>query len=139
MAIDLTQEVFMKYWDSLVKNIISNEKAFLFTIARHSIIDWYRKKKPVPMSTFEDDGIEDFFLREDGAKESVEMASEGRFLIDKIAELSPTYQHVLYLRYVEGMGVQEMSEVMDVKENAVSVRIHRAVEELRKITGYSLQ
>ena len=45
-ALDITQETFLRLWQSLQsKEEIRNEKAFLFTIARRLIIDWYRKKK----------------------------------------------------------------------------------------------
>jgi len=45
-AMDITEETFLRLWKSLLdgKEILNN-KAFLFTLARHLIIDWYRKKK----------------------------------------------------------------------------------------------
>jgi RNA polymerase sigma-70 factor (ECF subfamily) len=144
VAIDLVQDVFAKYWDCLTKGMsISNDRAFIFTIARNRIIDWYRKRKTISLEGLavneDNEQIEEFFIVEDNAKGALEMDSEGRFLISKIRDLPATSQQALYLRYVEGMSPKEIGTILNIKENAVSVRIHRGLEELRKITGYELQ
>lgn len=141
VAIDLTQDVFMRYWDSLIKgtNVI-NDRAFLFTVARNSIIDWYRKKKAVSLEGLqeESDDPEEFALLEDNAKGALEMSTESRFLLDKIKSLSPTSQQILYFKYIEDLKPKEIAEILKIKENTVSVRIFRALEELRKVTGYDI-
>lgn len=144
MALDLTQDVFIRYWDALVRGTpIAHDKAFLFTIARNIIIDWYRKKKSVSLEglqeargTTGEENNEEFGLVEDNAKYTLELETESRFLLDKIKALPPTSQQVLYLRYIEDLGPKEIAEALNIRENTVSVRIHRALEELRKITGY---
>ena len=48
-ALDLTQDTFVRLWRSLIQGQeIRNPRAFLFTVAHRLIIDWYRKKKPMP-------------------------------------------------------------------------------------------
>jgi RNA polymerase sigma-70 factor (ECF subfamily) len=139
VALDLTQDVFTRFWDSLIRGAsIGNDKAFLFTIARNSIIDWYRKKKSLSLEGMqeENDDPEEFAIIGDDAKSAIELDAEGRFLIDKIRDLPHTSQQVLYLRYVEGMKPKEIAETLGIQTNAVSVRIFRALEELRKLTGY---
>ena len=141
VATDLTQDIFMRYWDNLAKGTdIANDRAFLFTVARNIIIDWYRKKKSVSLEGLqeENDDIEVFVPIEDNAKGALEMQTESRFLLDKIRSLPPTSQQILYLRYIEDLKPKEIAEILDIKENTVSVRIHRALEELRKMTGYEL-
>ncbi len=139
VAMDLTQQAFMRYWDSLVRGTaIANDKAFLFTIARNAITDWYRKKKPVSLEGLQEkseDG-EEFVIIDDNAKGALELDTEGRFLLGKIHSLPHTSQQVLYLRYIEDLKPKEIAEILNIGENAVSVRIHRALDDLRKITGY---
>ena len=138
-ALDITQETFMRFWQSLQKEkeILSN-KAFLFTIAHRLIIDWYRKKKSLSLDKMLDneDGadyeVEDQMTTE-GKLESI---AEGRFLVEKINELPSSYRHPLYLRFVEDLSPNEIAEIMGVSINAASVRINRGLIELRKITGY---
>ena len=143
-ALDITQDVFTKYWDALSEGQkIKSDRALIFTIARNLIIDHYRKTKSVSLDALtesnEDDeekNIEEFIVMENNKKYEIELETEGRFLINKIIELPKAYQQIIYLRYAEGMNPKEIAKIMGISENAASVRIHRGIEELRKITGY---
>jgi DNA-directed RNA polymerase specialized sigma24 family protein len=42
----------------------------------------------------------------------------------------------LLLRYAQGLPVKNIAEVLGVKQNAVSVRINRALKEIRKFIKY---
>lgn len=140
-ALDITQETFLRLWQSLQDGKeISNNKAFLFTIARRLIIDWYRKKKSLSL-----DGI---LLREDNEgfdfmdlgtdKEGLESVAEGRYLISKINELTEASREPVYLRFVEDLSPPEIGKILGISANAASVRINRGLEELRRISGYSI-
>lgn len=139
-ALDLTSETFMKFWDALLKKeegVIEHNRAFLFKIARNLIIDWYRKKKSVSLDSLMEDeegGVEALLL--DKSTVNQERLGEGRFVVEKISELEPAFQQVVYMRYVEDMKPAEIAEILDESVNAVSVRIHRGMEQLREITGY---
>ena len=53
---DLTQETFVKVWKNLAKyNPEKSFKTWIFTIARNSAIDYFRKKKTIPFALFEND------------------------------------------------------------------------------------
>jgi len=141
-ALDITQETFMRFWQSLQKDkdILSN-RAFIFTIAHRLIIDWYRKKKSLSLDkmTENEDGTNYDVEDKMSTEEKLESKAEGRFLIEKINELPPSYRHPLYLRFVEDLSPGEIGEIMGISVNAASVRINRGLEELRKITGYEIQ
>jgi len=138
-ALDLTQETFMRLWNMLIeKKEIQNHRAFLFTVARNLIIDQYRKKKTLSLDALAEESENgEFALVEDGAQITLDLQSEGRFLLRKIQELDPLYQQVVYLRFVEGMLPKDIAEILGISPNAVSVRISRGIEQLREITGYS--
>lgn len=136
-ALDITQEVFMRLWNNLVENKkISNHRAFIFTIARNLIIDWYRKKKSISLDQVIDSEQERFDIVDENIINNLELSFEGKNILEKISELSETYQTVVYLRFVEDMPPREISEVMRLSENVVSVRINRGLEELRNKMGY---
>ena len=142
IALDIAQETFLRFWQSLQKDkdILSN-RAYLFTIAHRLIIDWYRKKKSLSLDKMIDneDGADYEVEDQMSTEEKLESGAEGRFLIEKINELEPSYRHPLYLRYVEDLSPCEISEIMGISVNAASVRINRGLMELRKITGYETQ
>lgn len=141
-ALDISQEAFMRFWDALVQHKpVSNDRAFLFTIVRNLIIDWYRKKKSVSLEALGESGdreerdVLDTLVLEDAGQDKEELNAEGRYVIEKIKELDPQYQQILYLRFVEDMKPKEIAEIMGESVNVVSVRITRAIEKLRGIVG----
>lgn len=137
-ALDLTQETFLRLWQTLEKqDEVSNYRAFLFTIARHLIIDWYRKKKSISLDKMVDDEDMPYDPPDEKTLDNTELGAEGRYLINKINELPPTYKDSVYLRFVENLTPIEISSILNLSVNAVSVRINRGLEELRKITGYN--
>ena len=140
-ALDITQETFTRFWQSLVqgKEMI-HTRAFLFTIANHLIIDWYRKKKPVSLEGLagpeDEEGYEPV---QENAKMNIEMEAEGRYVLDAIQKMGPSYRQSVYLRYVEGLSPPEIASILGLSTNAVSVRISRGLEELRKLVGYDIE
>lgn len=140
-AIDITEETFLRLWQSLLdgKEII-NTRAFLFTVTRNLIIDWYRKKKSIPFKDMNDNNINEEDLGYDPSDEMttniLETGAEGRYLIEKINELTKTYRQPVYLRFVEDLSPGEIGKILGISENAVSVRINRGLMELRKKIAY---
>lgn len=142
-ALDITQETFLRFWQNLVQGKeIHNGKAFLFTVARRLIIDWYRKKKSVSLDKLMqkegEGGNYDFDVLDETTLDNIEVKAEGRYLLEKINQLRVSYQHPIYLRFVEGLSPPEIAEIMGISTNAASVRINRGIAELKKITGYKI-
>lgn len=137
-ALDLTQETFSRLWQSLSdKKEMTNVRSFLFTVAHHLVIDWYRKKKAVSLEGMGGDEPDDTYEPvSDSSRVDQEFEAEGRYLIDAITRLGPSYRQPVYLRYAEGLSPPEIGEIMGISANAVSVRINRGLEELRRLTGY---
>ena len=137
-AIDITQETFTRLWQAFLKDtVMVNRRAFIFTIAHHLIIDWYRKKKSISLESLaREDSSEGYEPPNETARQDLELETEGRYILDKIHQLGPSYRHAVYLRFVEGFSPPEIAEVLGISANAASVRVSRGIEELRKITGY---
>ena len=140
VALDSMQDTFMRFWDVLLRGEkkVENERAFLFTIARNSIIDWYRKKKTLSLDALAENAEADVesFMPAGQGRGDLEMAHEATYLMDKIRELEPSYQQVVYLRYVEGLGPKDIAGIVGESENAISVRLNRGIKQLRMIAGY---
>jgi RNA polymerase sigma-70 factor, ECF subfamily len=137
---DLTQEAFMRFWDCLSKGQdIQNHRAFLFTIVRRLIIDWYRKKKSQSLEALlEQNEYEESGLLPEGSNvhDMYEHSAEARYLIGKIKELEPSYQQAVYFRFVEGLPPTEIAEILGESTNIISVRINRGIKKLRELCGY---
>lgn len=129
LAKDLTQETFMKAWGYIEKGgVIKNMGAFLYQLAGNLVIDWYRKKKTESLDALVEDGFE---LADPLANtgESAEISE----MMKIIKKLSRGDQNLIQWRYVEELSAKEIAVILGERENVVSVRLHRAMEKLRKI------
>lgn len=129
-AKDIVQDAFVKFWEYLrADGEVSNPKALLFRIASNAIIDNYRKHKEVSLDVLAEDG----FDPGDGYKEAQQIVerADGSLALKLLNQLDEPLRHLLMLRYVDGLSVKEIAEITDERENTVSVRIHRALKELK--------
>ncbi len=129
-AEDLTEEIFLRAWRALPKY---DERglpftAFLFRIARNSLIDYYRQRKIVQ-------SIEDVELQshEAGPEEAVEVRIENGNLRETLARLREDYRNVLIFRFLSGLSPEETAEVMQRSVGAVRVLQHRALSALKDL------
>lgn len=128
-ATDMTQEVFVRVWERIQKNQnpIENLPAFIFTVARNLIKDYYKKKK----SILEGDLPEGTFAQV-GMPASQPDESEGRAMVEALHTLPDTYREVLVMHYVEGIPIQEIATLLHERPNTISVRVKRGIEKMRE-------
>lgn len=137
LALDLTQDTFMRFWDTVANKgkVIKNSRAFLFAVARNLIIDWYRKKKAVSLENMLIEGSEDKneLLT---SLAGIETEAEAKHLVRRINALDETYRDAVYLRCVEGLKPKEIATIIGESANVVSVRINRGLRILRESMHY---
>jgi RNA polymerase sigma-70 factor (ECF subfamily) len=133
IAEDLMQESFMRVWNYLAEgNTIDTPKAFLYRIASNLIIDHYRHKKEMSLDTLVEGGYDPVG---EGASSITDFAS-AQHLLRLLDELDSQSREILTLRYVSDLSVTDIAKVIGQSENVVSVRIHRAIEKLKKLFQY---
>ena len=59
-------------------------------------------------------------------------------LFQKLQDLGEPYQEILEMRFIDDLSPKEISAVLGVSENVVSVRIHRGMNKLRQLTEKEL-
>lgn len=128
-AKDIVQDAFVKFWEYLrADGEVTNPKALLFRIASNAIIDNYRKHKEISLDVLAEDGFDPGDTAE--VERTVEIA-DGSLALGLLNKLDEPLRHLLMLRYVDGLSVKEIAEITEERENTVSVRIHRALKELK--------
>jgi len=126
---DLMQQTFLKTFEYLKKgNDLDNVRAFLYKIAGNLVIDWYRKKKEESLDILVEQGF-DIIDSTINLEQDVEM----ELIIKTLDKLEPEEKNLIILRYREGLSPQEISVITGQKVNAISVKIHRTVDKLKKI------
>lgn len=128
-AKDIVQQAFLNAWKEVQKGSeIDNMRAFLYRITNNLIIDWYRKKKPSSLEDLAEGGFDPA-----DKNESADKHAEFNWALSKLRHLSEDDQTLITLRFVEEMEIGEIAKILKESENNVSVKIHRAVEKLRKV------
>lgn len=130
IAEDLTQESFMRLWNYLAKgNKVENPKAFLYRIAGNLIVDHYREKKESSLDALSEGGYDP--KGEDADAVTAYAAGEHARAI--LRKLDAPYRETMILRYIDGLSVGEIAQIVGESENAVSVRIHRGIAKMKKL------
>jgi RNA polymerase sigma factor (sigma-70 family) len=128
-AEDLTQETFMRYWQSLRNGKeMTNTRSFLYTIANNLVKDWYKKKKSVSL----DEKMEESGFEPEGHDLTAEELTAYREALESMEDLPPADREVLLLTYVEGFDPKDIGDILGETANVVSVRLNRATKRLRE-------
>lgn len=129
VANDLTQETFTRLWKTISSGSdIENPKSYIYQIARNLIVDFYKSKKAVSLDMLAEEGFD-----QKSEMASAEMVSEVSILKEAIESLDEEFRDVIYMKFVEGFKVKEISAILEISENLVSVRINRGKNMLKNI------
>lgn len=138
-AEDIAQEVFVKVWKNLKKYRTGESvRAWIFTIARNTTIDWLRKRKNLAFSDFENAEGENPLLATLADAEPLQdelyaLAEDREVLERALGQLSVPHREVLILHYVEGLTFDEIGTMQHNPLHTVKSRHHRALIRLREI------
>jgi RNA polymerase sigma-70 factor (ECF subfamily) len=130
-AEDLTQTVFLKAWKGIGKYKKQNNpfSSWLYTIARNTIIDYWKKKKELNL----DEGVSD--ILDDGSNVLQEIENESDFqqIMESIIVLTEDQQEIIILKFIEDLSNKEISEILSKNEDAVRQLQSRALKSLKNI------
>ena len=126
---DLTQDVFIKAFESL--DSLLDRSAFagwLFAIARHRAIDWFRRRARDSRVRI-DDEPEDPAPRPLGVLSTRERQERVR---REISSLPEVFRTTLCLKHLEGYSCREIATLHGVGIGTVTKRLSRAYQMLRR-------
>ena len=133
-AKDLTQETFIKAWDYIQKDQtgkIKNMKALIYKIANNLVIDEYRKRKGnLSLNHLSESGFD--VQSNDQIDKRIEINMESQKILKVIDGLEETYKEVVLMRYIEELSPKEIAEIIGESPNNISVRINRAIKQIRE-------
>ncbi len=133
-ASDLCEDIFLKAWEMLHQYKQQQQvsfRAWLFTIARNIVIDYYRKnRETVSLEVAAELPSSDERMEPEW---QVDLTLNVEQLRTGIQQLSEEQQQVVLLRYMEDFSYAEMSDVLGKTEGAIRIIVHRALKELHNI------
>lgn len=132
LAEDLTQTVFLKAWQAL-PNLAEREHSFsswLYTIARNTVIDHWKKKKDVPIN--DESPIWYTVADERPAPDALAMKSEdAKLALSLLDVLTDEQRELITLRFIEDKTTEEIASAMNRRPDAIRALQYRALKALR--------
>lgn len=133
-ARDLVQEVFMRAWRHVARGgTIESMQAFLYRIALNCIINDNKKKTPESLEVLSEKGF-------DPGSDTTDLLQghlDAKKVFEVLSQLDQKHRDVVIMRYIDDLDPKEIAEITGETANVISVRLHRALKELRTIlSGY---
>ena len=134
-AIDVVHDTYAKVWLYVRQgHEIENFRPFLYKVLNNLVVDEYRKNRESSLDALlAQEGVDEGSFAElsENTVESLAAPIDGRQAFEVLALIPDQYREVIILRFVDGLGPKEISELIEESENTVSVRIHRGLKLLR--------
>lgn len=134
---EITNDVLWSAWESRENfNHKCEEFSWICSIAKHKIIDYYRKKK-IKQVLFSNNPIYEEIADRALTPERDALKNE---LLDEIKdtflELNEGYGKLLRLKYIDGLKISEISKLLKISLKAVESRLSRAKKQFREAWNY---
>jgi RNA polymerase sigma-70 factor (ECF subfamily) len=143
VAEDITQDVFLRMWKHM-ESFDAQKKfsTWLYAIAKNATLDWFKKKKNIPFSSF---------LLEDGSSPLENIVDEKVYFGDKllgiiddkseawkmIRMLKAQEKTIFLLHHVQGFSLVEIAEIFQESPNTLKSKYRRAIFQIRGNLGFS--
>ena len=127
-AEDLTSATFERAWRARGRSRaeVAGVAPWLFTIARHVAIDYYRRRRPhVALEAAAE------LAAPGSAEDEATRRSDGEHLLRLLAGLPDRARELLALKYGAGLTNRAIARVLGLGESNVGTILHRAIADLR--------
>jgi RNA polymerase sigma-70 factor (ECF subfamily) len=135
IAEDLAEDTFIKSWVRIASVQAESFGGWLYSIARNTLIDHYRKHK----ETVDLTEIEDILESPQDIVNETDLGLNQKILLDLIRKLNPEQQVVMQLKFIEGLENEEISDMLSKSEGSIRVTQHRAIQRLHELMEEHLE
>ena len=104
----------------------SNLQTFLFSICHHKIIDFYRRKKFKHLVFSQAPQVEGFVSPLLNPEEELDVVLLKEKIHRVMASLVPQYRRMLFLKYFEGVSVEDIAEKFAITFKSAESKLFRA-------------
>lgn len=143
-AEDITQESFLRLWESGHYRDTDHAMQYLYTIARNLCIDAYRRSRydVLRYDALRCDVLRCDALMKENPEKAGDQASDSSFqekvvtaltLREALDTLEEANREILLLRFVNDMPIHIIGSLLGISRFAVYRRINRAIRQLREI------
>jgi len=126
LAMDVTQQTFMKALSDKNFAQVTNPKAYLFTIARNTLFNEFKRKKATSLDAIEEAGNFEVVDENEAVHEETELQDLQAKIEKSIKRMPAKVKELMILRYTEDLSIKEIAAVTGRTLSDVKVNLHRA-------------
>lgn len=134
-AEDIVQTVMIKISKNITKideQELSKMASYIYIITKNCCHDVQRKKSNIDLipADMMDQIYPNLITQNESYYEHIERSNELAIALNRIND---QYAEIITLKYFHNLKIKEISDLLGISENNVSVRLHRAINELKKL------
>jgi len=123
-AEDITEIVFLRAWEKLHLLQTGSFQAWIYTLARHAIVDHFRKHKNT-VELHEQ-------IATDDEEEKIFRSLEMERVMECMKLLTQEQQEILTLKFINDLPNKEIAKILRKREDALRALQYRALQSLRE-------
>ncbi len=128
-AEDVMQDAFVKLWEKCAEVRFETVKSYLFTIGNNLFLNILKHEEIVKKNNYRHsksitNESPEFLIIEKEYLERIETA---------IAGLTVKQREVFLMNRIEGLKYREIAEKLNISQKAVEKRMHKALQEMKKV------
>ncbi|MDR1747280.1 MAG: RNA polymerase sigma factor [Tannerella sp.] len=135
-AKDVVHDVFCKlYTEKRLLDNVTNVRAYLFQSVKNRLLDLYKSKRETllpPDVNWEDMPFSVEVSVEDEFIETEEHELLRRKVEQLLSALTDRQREIIYLRYMQNLSYEEISEIMHITSPACRKLLHKVISKLRQ-------
>ncbi len=132
------EELFQEVWMKLIRNRQSYQprarfSTWLFTLAHHTLVDWYRRQSIRMTESLDDDEADEPVATTDWQPDNeLQRKRLAKHIKQAVCELPAQQREVFLLHQEGGLTLAEIAEITDISKEAAKSRYRYAINKLRK-------
>jgi len=138
-AEDIIADFYVKFWTAVKKYDISQSfSAYVRTIFKNTVKDFFKKHKDLPFSDLDSDDdesehFEDSLVDETEFDEFLQQDFELDQIMEAMQSLDSLSREIIFLRYIEDRSYSEIEEQLLISQDTIRQRISRALKKLKEL------
>ena len=131
IAEDITSKVFIKGWEAFKSpnSEIKNPGAFLYQIARNTVVDHYRDKGRTNVISV--DASPEIADPGTNAQDKAILSADINIIKKSIQNLKKEHQDIIIWHYLEDMPIDNIAKLLNKPAGTVRVMLHRGLKDLK--------
>jgi RNA polymerase sigma factor (sigma-70 family) len=127
-VLDLRQDIYVRVYDAATRSLPQSPKSFLFTTARHLMVDRIRRRRIVSIDSVGDLDALNVLVEEVSPEQRISAHQELRRLALAIDLLPPKCREAVWMRRVDDLPQKEVAIRLGISQKTVEKHVMKGMK-----------